>query len=450
MKVTGGRWTRLVSGLALGGAGLGFALFAAAAQDAGDSTDGLNLPSNVQILEHKDPTVRRATAIVDGTIITDTDIDQRMGLVLAANGNKLSQEERDRLRLQVLSNMVDEILEIKEAAANKVVVSKDEIDQAFARVAQNFKQQPSQFGSYLRAQGSSEASMKKQIEGEIAWRRLLGREVEPFVNVSEDEVKQVIARLQASKGAFEYHVGEIYLSANPTNQDQVLARANQLVDQMRQGASFVALAHEYSEASTRAVGGDLGWVRAEQLPDSMSAAIQQIQQGQISDPIPVNGGYSIVALIDKRQVLTTDPRDAILALKQITVSFPAGTKREQAEPKINAFGVALQSLKGCGDAEAVAAKVGGNVVANDAVKIRDLPPALQTIMGGLRVGEVSPPFGSLADGVRALVVCGRDEPEAAGLPSFEQIQSQMEEERVNLRARRYLRDLRRDAVIEYR
>ena len=140
----------------------------------------------------------------------------------------------------------------------------------------------------------------------------------------------------------------------------------------------------------------------------------------------------------------------MLALKQITLAFPAGATRETAEPKINAFGAALQTLKGCGDADAVAAKIGATVVANDAVKIRDLPPALQTIMGGLRVGEVSPPFGSLTDGVRALVVCGRDEPEAANVPSFEQIQSQMEEERVNMRARRYLRDLRRDAVVDYR
>ena len=98
--------------------------------------------------------------------------------------------------------------------------------------------------------------MKRQIEGELAWRRLLGRQVEPFVNISDDEVKQVLARLQSSKGATEYHVGEIYLSANPNNQDQVLATAHKILDSIHNGGSFVAYAHEYSEASTRAVGGD--------------------------------------------------------------------------------------------------------------------------------------------------------------------------------------------------
>jgi peptidyl-prolyl cis-trans isomerase SurA len=90
------------------------------------------------------------------------------------------------------------------------------------------------------------------------------------------------------------------------------------------------------------------------------------------------------------------------------------------------------------------------VVDNDQVKIRDLPPQLQPVMLSLRVGESSPPFGTSDTGVRALVVCGRDEPETVNEPSFEQIQSQLSEERVNLRARRYLRDLRRDAVIDYR
>ena len=435
----------------LGSVGIGFVLFATAAQDAPDSADNLDLPANVQVLEHKDPSIRRATAIVDGTVITDTDIDQRLALVIAANGGKVSDDtERKRLRLQVLSNMIDETLEIKEAAANKITVEKSEIDQTFARVATNFKQPPAQFAAYLHGIGASEATMKRQIEGELAWRRLLGREVEPFINISDDEVRQVMKRLEDAKGAPEYHVGEIYLSATPATQDQVLANANRLVEQIKQGGSFVAYAHEYSEASTRSVGGDLGWVRAEQLPDPIASVIQQMSQGTLSEPIPVGGGYSIIVLIDKRQVLTADPRDATLALKQITMRLPADLTREAASPKINAFAEALKSLKGCGDAEAMAAKVGGEVVSNDAVKIRDLPPQLQQLMVGLRVGEVSPPFGSMADGVRALVGCGRDEPQAADTPSFEQLQSQMQDERVNLRARRYLRDLRRDAVIEYR
>jgi peptidyl-prolyl cis-trans isomerase SurA len=67
----------------------------------------------------------------------------------------------------------------------------------------------------------------------------------------------------------------------------------------------------------------------------------------------------------------------------------------------------------------------------------------------MQVGQATQPFGSIEEGVRVLVICGRDE-STANEPSFDQVYNQLNEERVNQRSRRYLRDLRRDAVIEYR
>jgi peptidyl-prolyl cis-trans isomerase SurA len=67
----------------------------------------------------------------------------------------------------------------------------------------------------------------------------------------------------------------------------------------------------------------------------------------------------------------------------------------------------------------------------------------------MNVGQTTPPFGSLTEGVRVLFLCGRDDPKAAAGPNRDQIQSQLEDDRVSKRSQRYLRDLRRDAVIEY-
>ncbi|RZJ98225.1 MAG: peptidylprolyl isomerase, partial [Novosphingobium sp.] len=61
----------------------------------------------------------------------------------------------------------------------------------------------------------------------------------------------------------------------------------------------------------------------------------------------------------------------------------------------------------------------------------------------------SPPFGSIADGVRVLMLCGRDDPQSNNTLNFDQVMAQMEDERVNKRAQMYLRDLRRDAIIDY-
>jgi peptidyl-prolyl cis-trans isomerase SurA len=350
----------------------------------------------------------------------------------------------------VLSNLIDETLQIQEAQANKITIERSEIDAAIGRISRQFKRTPAEFTTYVKNQGSDIASLRRQIEGEISWRRVLGRQVEPFVSVSDDEVRQTIARLEAAKGSSEYHVTEIFLSATPATEQQVLANAQRIVEQVRQGASFPAYARQYSEASTAAVGGDLGWVRAEQLPDALAQVLPTMPPGTLAGPIPVGGGFSILALADKRAILTTDPRDTVLALRQVSIKFPPGTTAETAQPRVKALGDGLKTLKGCGDVAALAQRLNGDVVDSDNVRIRDLPPQLQQIMLNMQVGEATPPFGGSDDGVRALVVCGRDAPLEAALPSFDEIQSQMADERVNLRARRYLRDLRRDAIIEYR
>ena len=431
----------------------GAALSPAAAQTVGDDSDvasqQLNLPKDVTVFGKSDPNVRKATAIVNGRIITGTDVDQRLALIVAANGGKVAAEEKERLRVQVLRNLIDETLQIQEAAANDIRIDKAEVDQSYERVAANFRQSPDQFDQYLRQQGSAPASIRRQIEGELAWSRLLRRNIQPFVNVSEDEVKSVIDRMNAAKGSDEYRIGEIYLSATPENQQQILANARNIIEQIKQGGSFAAYARQFSEASTAAVGGDLGWVRPAQLPDELAQAASEMQVGQIAGPIGVPGGMSVIYVMDKRKVLTADPRDALLSLKQLSISFPKGTTKEQASAKAAGFASQVKAVKGCGQANELGAKIGADVVDNDNVKVRDLPPQLQDILLNLQVGEATPPFGSINDGVRVLVVCGRDDAGSAAAPDAAQIMAQLEEERVNKRARIYLRDLRRDAVIDY-
>ncbi len=428
-----------------------FAAIAAAQSGGNQGTSGLNLPANPQFIGRGDPAVRRATAIVNGDVITQTDVQQRMALVLLGNESaQVPPEEMQRLRDQVLRNLVDETLQIQAAKAAEIKIEPREIDQFYLRYLQNMKQSPQQFEAYLRSVGSSPSSLKRQIHGEVAWNRLQSREIEPFVNVAQEEVQSVIERLKAAKGTQEFRVGEIFLSSTPETAAETRANALRIVQQLRQGASFPAYARQFSEASTAAVGGDLGWVRAEQLPEPLAQAAQAMPVGQLSDPIPVPGGFSIIAVQDTRQLLTADPRDAVLSLKQMSISFPAGMAKAAAEPLVTRFAQTVQSMGGCGGAEEAAAKIGAEVVSSDQVRVRDLPPALQNALLAMSIGQTTPPFGTFEEGVRVLVLCGRDDPDTSAEPSFQEVYAKLEEDRVNMRARRYLRDLRRDAVVDYR
>ena len=430
------------------------ALIAAAASapaqdNAGSSTSALNLPENPTVFGNSLPSVVKATAIINGEVITQTDVDQRLALLAIANGGQIAANEIDRLRQQVLRNLIDETLQIQAATAAEIKVSDADIDRTIVRVAGNVKQTPEQMGDYLKARGSSIRSIRRQILGEMSWRRLQSAKIESGINVGDDEVKSVIDRMEASKGTEEYKVSEIFLSANASTQPQAMANATQIIDALRKGGSFVGYARQYSEASTGAVGGDLGWVRPEQLPDPIAAVVRSLQPGQVSSPVSVPGGVSIIALQDTRKVLTADPRNAELNLKQVSLTFPAGTSKATAEPIVARFALAAQNAGGCGGAEKMASEFRAEVVQSDGVKLKELPDALQTMMLPMQVGQATRPFGSLEEGVRVLVICGRDEV-TPGLPSYEQVRDQMNEERVNIRARRYLRDLRRDAIIDFR
>jgi peptidyl-prolyl cis-trans isomerase SurA len=431
------------------------ALLAGAPADAQQTASqrqaaALDLP-DLTVMGTVDPHVRKATAIVNGAIITDTDVDHRLALVMLANSGRVSAEEQQVLRLQVLRNLIDEKLQIQEAGDNEVTVPQSEVDQAYGRVAANFRQTPDEFAAYLRQGGSSPDSIKQQIRAELAWNRLLRRRVEPFINVGDDEVQSIIKKLEESKGQDEFRVGEIFLSATPELQGQVMSDAQRIVEQVRAGASFVAYARQFSEASTAAVGGDLGWVRAEQLSPALQGLVTAMPRGAVSDPVSVPGGVAIIALVDKRQILSADPANALLSLKQLTIPLKPDISEADARKIAASVQERTRNMGGCGRAEDVAREIGAEIVSNDQLRLGDLPAQLQQVLAQMPIGTATPPFGSARDGLRVLVLCGRDDPAAtAALPSFDQVFSQLNDQRVNSAARRYLRDLRRDAVIDYR
>ena len=423
--------------------------------DASVPETGLDIPANLQIFGKLDPNVRKPTAIVNDTVITGTDVDQRLALIAIYNNvpaDRIAGEERDRLRLQILRQLIDETLQLQEAKTAEITVTPAEINQAFARTAQtSFKSNAQALPALLTNAGSSERTLRREIEAELAWQRYLRRRVEPFVNVGDQEVKGILDRLKAAQGTQEYNIKEIFLRTTPANEQQVFANARQIIAELGKGQQpFDVMARQYSEASTKAQGGDLGWVRAAVLPAELAQAAEQMQVGQVAGPIQTGGGFSILYLTDKRQVLTADPRDARLSLKQLTLRFPAGVSQADATARAAAFANGLKALQGCGSVERVAATLGAEVVDNDQVQVRQLPPPLQEIVLKLQIGQATPPFGTPQDGVRALVLCGRDDARGGELPRPDQVQNQLEQSRVNLRAQQKLRDLRRDAIVDYR
>ena len=425
-------------------------LSAVAAAQIGQGAPGLEIPEDVRFVGKQETGVRKATAIVNGDVITGSDIDHRLALLLRLDNARatLPPDQVEAARAQVLRSLIDESIQIQAALQQEIEVEDREVDEYYAGVARERNRTLEEFTALLRSIGSSERSLKRQIRGSLAWQRLQRRMIEPFVSVGDEEVRELLEQMNAARGTSEYRVAEIFISATPETAAEARANAARIVQQIRGGAPFEAYARQFSEASTAALGGELGWVRADRLPPEIANLVTQMPVGAISDPIEVPGGYSIILLVDSRQVLVADSRNAVLSLVQLSIDLPAGTTESQAQARAAQLQTTAQSMGGCGRAQETAASIGAELLSNE-MPVRELPGPLQEMLLGLNVGQATPPFGSIQR-ISVLVLCGRDEPEETGTPTFETVYDRMNRERIARRAQRYLRDLRRDAIIDYR
>lgn len=410
---------------------------------------GLNIPDNPTLLG-QNPDLRLASAKVGGAIITGTDIDRRIALEVIGQDTKIPPEEMNQLRVAIRNRLIDELIQIQKATEDDMAVEDERVTQTFNRVAQqNFGQNPNVLDEYLSQFGTSADTLKFKIRAELAWQRLLSRYVSPFVNVSEEEVREIIARQEAAKGQEEYFYGEIALPATPETQQQVYQTALQIVEALKQGADFRAIAARRSQISTAAQGGDSGWLRADRISPSIADTIRSMEIGQLIGPVEVSGGYSILLLRDKRRILTTDPRDAILSLAQISTPLPAGITEATFQTFQTDYLGRVRSIRGCGDLDRGASENGYTVVRNQEVPARNLPASLQGELLSLSLGQVTRPFPAGDNSISVLMLCGRDDPQVAAAPDFDKVLADLEDERINKRAQAFLRDLRRDAIVTY-
>lgn len=404
--------------------------------------------SLVQAQQQQTPPLNSIEVLVNDEPISSFDINQRLRLVIALSGGVKSEEEFLQVREQVIRSMVDERLQLQEAREVELEIPDEQLEQFFARRAQGLGQEPEQFAGALTSIGSSKQTMKKQMEAEIAWSQLVQGRLGSFASVSDEEVEAFIQRIYDNRGKFEYRLGEIVLLAeSPEQAATVKANADQLVEQIRGGAAFSQIAQQLSASSTAAVGGDLGWITVDDLDPSYSDAVQTTDVGDIVGPVRTPGGYIILALSDRRRVLTVDPMDTQVLLKQVFIS---NANKAAKEEKFRAQVASMRGQKtSCESIASIVETVEGDGNPDIApLRLRDLQGEIQGRVQALEVGDTTEVIES-EDGLRVLVMCDKV---AATVqePDFDAIYNQLEQQRMSMLARRYLRDIRRDAIVDYR
>jgi peptidyl-prolyl cis-trans isomerase SurA len=219
-----------------------------------------------------------------------------------------------------------------------------------------------------------------------------------------------------------------------------------LIAQIQQGAPFPAVARQFSAAATAAGGGDAGWLQETELDAQVLAAVQGMQPGELSQPIPTAEGVYIVQLQEKRAGAGAA---AVVGLKQAAVRLPAGA----SEADVAAARVKLTTLrgrlKGCSGLEAAAGAVEG-VVASDLgeTELTELDGPFREAAQRLNVNQVSEPIRTDV-GLHLVAVCSK-RAGGAEAPAPAQVEDRLYGQQLAMASRRYMRDLRNSATIEAR
>lgn len=424
----------------------------ASAQDAGLAS--MATPTAPVAPEAPLPTVSESVAaIVNDDIVSTYDLVQRMRLLAITSGIQPDENNLPQLQREALRGLIEERLQIQELRRvekeNKIeiIATDPEVDAAVADMARGANNMTAeQLVGQLSAAGIGPETLRAQLRAEISWQGYINGRFRSRLRIGRDQVKATLDRLALAATKPQYQISEVYIEASRVGGMQVAYQgAQSLIDQMKQGAPFPAVARQFSASPTAANGGDAGWMSAGEMPPEVESVLDQMPAGNLSPPIATQDGVYIVYLRDKR----AGSNVTLVSLKQVAVPLAEDATAEQ----IQAAAVELEALRpkvtGCADLEAKAALDPG-VLAGDLgeAEITGLADGFQQAVANTPDGQLSQPIRTQM-GLHLIMVCGRRS-SGAQLPTPEQVEGRLISLQLSNISKRILRDLRTSATIETR
>ena len=384
--------------------------------------------------------IQAISAIVNDEVISRYDVQQRVQLIISTSGIKPTQENISRLEAQALRSLVNEKIQLQEAEKLDVPSSEQEVGLMLERIASGSQMSGEEILELINSQGVRPDTLLNQIRAELLWNKIVRGRYGSYVNVNDDEVSIVYDRTIESIGRDQFEISEIFLGYEDTQEEEEAnILANRLVEQLREGASFSAVAQQFSQSSTSGQGGYIGWVTEGQLDNEVINAIKNLDKTGISNPINSTGGYYIIRLNDITKAGGKNP----LRNQYDLVSIIFNKENIQ---DANNF---AEEFVSCKRIDSLTEKYNEKEVNYIGKRIlSELPNDLHEELLNKDAGETLN-IREIGDNINLILICDRKDDIGIQV-SRESIEENIYSQKIGMMSRRYLRDLRRDAVIEYR
>jgi len=245
----------------------------------------------------------RIAAVAEDDVILQSELDRAVSNVLSQyRQNPQQLPPRQELERQVLERLILLRLQVQRAGSTGIRVTDSDVDQAIQRVAESNKIDVRQLRASLEHEGFSYDEYRKTLKDQLLVQRLRQRVVQNQVNVTDSEVDILLGSNSLKSG--EVHLAHILITvpeAASADQIQVARdKADKVKKDIDGGMDFSAAAIRYSNAQDALDGGDLGWRRYDEVPETFANLAEGMQPGQVSQVLRGPSGFHIVKLIEKR------------------------------------------------------------------------------------------------------------------------------------------------------
>lgn len=400
--------------------------------------------------------LNRIVAVVNDDVILKSELDTAVREISAQLKEKDTPlPPLNVLEKQVLEKLILEHLQLQLAEANGIQIDDITLNNKLQEIAKENGVSLTDFRAVLEREGFDYSNFREDIRHQLTIAKLRQQMVGNRISVSEQEVDNLLANLNASQTSnTEYHLAHILIATpDAASEEQIQAarqHAEKIVAKLRAGADFTQTAIAESDAPTALEGGDIGWRSAGQLPSLFVDPVKDMHPGDIHDPIRSPSGFHIIKLLEQRGderhiVNQTHVRHILLKTDAVHTNEAIKVRMDQLETRLR-NGEDFATLAKSNSQDTLSAAKGGDL---GWVNPGDLVPKFEEVMNNTASGQISQPFKT-EFGWHILQVLGRREHDSTEEYKQSKARQLIRKRKGDEELFLWLRRLRDEAYVEYR